>query len=62
MQAECRVTCPYCWQLITLLVDTSVDNQDYVEDCHVCCRPISVFAECNAGEVVVVDARSQDEA
>ncbi len=37
---EHDVTCPYCWQPITVLVDCSVSAQDYVEDCHICCRPI----------------------
>jgi hypothetical protein len=36
----CAVQCPYCWECIEVLVDCSVAEQDYVEDCHVCCRPI----------------------
>ena len=31
--------CPYCWESITVLVDTSVPEQEYVEDCEVCCNP-----------------------
>lgn len=37
---EKEITCPYCWESITILVDASVSQQDYVEDCFVCCRPI----------------------
>ena len=37
---EARVHCPYCGEPIDILVDTSVDEQRYVEDCQVCCRPI----------------------
>lgn len=40
--AEERVHCPCCGELITLLVDTSVAEQHYVEDCSVCCRPLEV--------------------
>ncbi|HEX6997306.1 MAG TPA: CPXCG motif-containing cysteine-rich protein [Gammaproteobacteria bacterium] len=36
------VTCPYCWQAIELALDPSVDAQEYVEDCSVCCRPIAI--------------------
>ncbi|GAB2626322.1 CPXCG motif-containing cysteine-rich protein [Novilysobacter erysipheiresistens] len=36
------VQCPYCGETIELLVDDSVDQQHYVEDCPVCCRPIEV--------------------
>ena len=32
--------CPYCWEQIEILVDCSIAQQDYVEDCAVCCRPI----------------------
>lgn len=34
--------CPYCWEQITMLLDTSVQGQTYVEDCEVCCRPITI--------------------
>jgi transcription elongation factor Elf1 len=34
--------CPYCGERISMVLDTSVDEQTYVEDCEVCCRPIEV--------------------
>lgn len=37
---ECRLHCPYCDAAISVLVDGSVPDQSYVEDCEVCCRPI----------------------
>lgn len=37
---EMSVTCPYCGEPFTALVDTSAGDQDYIEDCVVCCRPI----------------------
>lgn len=37
---EHSVHCPYCGETIGVLIDTSVAEQDYVEDCQVCCRPI----------------------
>lgn len=42
LQDEVEVECPYCGELIVLLVDDSAGAQDYVEDCQVCCRPINV--------------------
>lgn len=36
------ITCPYCWQTIDVLLDRSVPEQRYVEDCSVCCRPIVI--------------------
>ena len=34
--------CPYCGELIELLIDCSIGVQEYIEDCYVCCRPIQV--------------------
>ncbi|MDX1587654.1 MAG: CPXCG motif-containing cysteine-rich protein [Oleiphilaceae bacterium] len=35
-----NIQCPYCWESIEVLVDPSVEQQAYIEDCSVCCRPI----------------------
>jgi hypothetical protein len=32
--------CPYCWEEIYFEIDMSMDHQEYVEDCQVCCNPI----------------------
>ena len=34
--------CPYCWEEISMLLDPSVIEQTYVEDCEVCCNPIEI--------------------
>ena len=36
------VSCPYCGEPIELMLDASAGEQRYIEDCTVCCRPISV--------------------
>ena len=38
--------CPYCWENISALIDTSVAVQSYVEDCEVCCNPIEFSIRC----------------
>jgi len=35
-------TCPYCLQEISMLIDISMPEQEYIEDCEVCCNPIEV--------------------
>jgi transcription elongation factor Elf1 len=35
-------TCPYCIQEISMLIDVSLPEQEYIEDCEVCCNPIEV--------------------
>lgn len=53
---EERIYCPYCGEPITVLIDCSESEQDYIEDCQVCCRPIeflvSVDEEGNPSVVV----------
>ena len=39
---EARITCPYCAEMLVLLLDCSADDQAYFEDCQVCCRPIHI--------------------
>ncbi len=37
---EKDIQCPYCWESINVLIDCSIESQEYIEDCQVCCRPI----------------------
>ena len=32
--------CPYCWEQVSILLDTSVKNNVFIEDCEVCCNPL----------------------
>jgi transcription elongation factor Elf1 len=34
--------CPHCGERISMVLDTSVKGQTYVEDCEVCCQPVEV--------------------
>lgn len=34
--------CPQCGEKISMLLDLSVPEQSYIEDCEVCCRPIEI--------------------
>lgn len=36
------VQCPSCWSEIELLLDCTESDQQYVEDCQVCCHPMSI--------------------
>ena len=50
--------CPYCWEQISMVLDTSVMGQTLVEDCEVCCHPIEVHYAVQDGEVSDFDAKS----
>jgi hypothetical protein len=55
------VGCPYCGEVIEILVDQSLPEQEYVEDCQVCCRPIVFNVLIDADGDVAVSARSENE-
>jgi len=41
-EIEQNFVCPYCGENISMLLDVSATNQQYIEDCEVCCRPIEI--------------------
>lgn len=49
--------CPYCWETISVLVDTSVRQQTYVEDCQVCCNPMEISVTCSPLGIQAFEAR-----
>lgn len=55
------IQCPYCWEQIEVVVDCSIEQQEYTEDCSVCCRPIIITVALSQGEIASIDARSEDE-
>lgn len=59
--SETHISCPYCGESISVLVDDSVPEQSYVEDCQVCCRPIVLDVTVGADGDVVVLGRSENE-
>ena len=61
LQDSVESWCPYCGERIELLVDSSVEEQTYIEDCQVCCRPILISASIDEDGEVLVEVRSEDE-
>ncbi len=56
------ISCPYCGEKFEILIDVSVPDQNYIEDCFVCCRPISLVIEVSElGEVLSLLARHENE-
>lgn len=56
-----RIDCPYCGERIALVIDCSIAAQEYVEDCPVCCRPMSLYVTVSDDGVPQVEARRDDE-
>ena len=55
------ISCPYCGEMITILVDGSVDEQKYIEDCQVCCRPIDIRVSVSANGSCQIEARDEND-
>jgi hypothetical protein len=57
MEVSETIACPFCGQRFEVVVDPSLQHQRFTTDCEVCCRPVEVIAECEAGEILSLDAQ-----
>jgi len=53
--------CPYCGESISLLIDNSIENQEYVEDCQVCCSPILISVEIDHDGNIFINTKRENE-
>ncbi len=60
MRDEAEITCPYCWETISLALDLSVDEQDYIEDCSICCHPLRLRVSAVGGQLISIGAERAD--
>ena len=62
MQHEVVVSCPYCGESFSTIIDGSAGMQRYFEDCEVCCRPIAFHIETDwEGNLLMVDTAREDD-
>ena len=62
MLSPCIIDCPYCGESIEILIDASIPNQQYIEDCQVCCRPITLNVEIDEDGEAQVRASGENDA
>lgn len=60
MTESILISCPYCGESIAIEPEPSDEVLEYVEDCHVCCRPIVIIVH-YAEEGSTVEARRENE-
>ncbi len=58
---EHRVSCPYCGESIPILVDTSQPGQDYIEDCAVCCKPITFVLQVHGESAIEISVYTEND-
>jgi hypothetical protein len=59
--SEQALDCPYCGEPISIIIDHSLGEQEYVEDCQVCCRPMVISISIDAHGTASVSARYENE-
>ncbi|MES9858083.1 MAG: CPXCG motif-containing cysteine-rich protein [Sedimenticola sp.] len=59
--SENSISCPYCGESIDVLIDCSEEDQEYIEDCQVCCRPIIFKVNVSSSGEPTVLVHSEDE-
>jgi hypothetical protein len=59
--AEANISCPYCGEVISVLIDDSIEEQQYIEDCQVCCHPIVFITRSVPGEPPQIEVRREDD-
>lgn len=52
--------CPYCGERVETSLDLSGGDQQYTEDCEVCCRPIVFILQVH-GDEWMLDVKREDE-
>ena len=61
LQTEQQLHCPYCGERISIVVDHSVAEQAYIEDCEVCCRPIEFTCRIDTEGAAILTANRGDD-
>lgn len=55
---ESNFTCPHCWQAQIKIIDSSINKQEFIEDCEICCNPIEFNIEIQENEVTLFKINS----
>ncbi|MFT5482379.1 MAG: hypothetical protein ACI9GW_001029 [Halieaceae bacterium] len=56
-----HVSCPYCGELFEVILDCSVPEQSYIEDCEICCSPIDFYVTVSQDGSVSVSLANENE-
>jgi hypothetical protein len=57
-ETTAEIGCPHCGEIITLFLDLSVEQQSYIEDCSVCCQPMTVSYSASDGQLERVEVEA----
>jgi len=56
------IICPYCGESFEITTDLSQgEQQSYIEDCYVCCRPITIEVGVNGQGELIINTKHENE-
>ena len=58
---EEKINCPYCGEAIDVLIEAEDMEQQYIEDCQVCCKPITFVISSNLDGDLCVSVHGENE-
>ena len=58
MNEFATINCPHCGEDFEIPFDPGEGNAEFVVDCEVCCRPMTVFVRVKAGTIENVEVSS----
>ena len=62
MLPSADIQCPYCGETIQVLLDEDSAGDSYIEDCQVCCRPITMTVMADDEGALQVRVRAENDA
>lgn len=51
---EHRISCPFCAESMSILLDISAGDQSYIEDCQICCQPMQISFQSDNEELLAL--------
>ena len=55
MNDSISIDCPHCGESFSLALDVSEGSAEFIIDCEVCCRPMTVAVQIEDGEIVSLE-------
>ncbi|HTL66365.1 MAG TPA: CPXCG motif-containing cysteine-rich protein [Lacunisphaera sp.] len=59
MQDAVTIGCPHCGEEFPLTLDLSEGDAEFVVDCEVCCRPMTIRLKVDDGQVAMLEAEAE---
>ncbi len=59
MNDSLSVECPHCGESFSLALDMSEGSAEFVVDCEVCCRPMTITVQISDGELTGFDVAAE---